>query len=157
MLRRAKVLLWDEAPMSHKHLLEALERTSRTIRGVDLPFGGLIVILMGDWKQIPPVVVKGNRAKVIRACMLKSSLWPLFKEVELVTNMRVQLARQQLGEESADELQRWSDYLLRVGNGSEPVIRDDLIQVTFTVVLPPPPPPLPLISTLAGDHRWPRL
>ena len=31
LLIRAKIIIWDEAPMGHRHLLEALDRTLRDI------------------------------------------------------------------------------------------------------------------------------
>ena len=48
LIRQAKVILWDEAPMQHRHVAEAVERTFRDIRKCDdRPFGGVVVIFAG--------------------------------------------------------------------------------------------------------------
>ena len=56
LIRRARVIVWDEAPMAHRHLLEALDRTLRDIMMDDQPFGGKVLVLGGDFRQILPVV-----------------------------------------------------------------------------------------------------
>lgn len=64
----SKLIIWDEAPMMHKHCFEAVDRTFRDIlrfqpngnRG--LPFGGKVVVLGGDFRQILPVIPKGDQA-----------------------------------------------------------------------------------------------
>lgn len=43
LLRAAKIIVWDEAPMAHKHALGVLDRLLRDIMGrPDLPFGGKV-------------------------------------------------------------------------------------------------------------------
>ena len=43
----AKMIIWDEAPMNHRHQLEALDRTLKDLTGVDSPFGGKTIVLSG--------------------------------------------------------------------------------------------------------------
>lgn len=47
--------------MMGKKVLQYLDRTLRDICGNDEPFGGKVLILGGDWKQLPPVVEHGTR------------------------------------------------------------------------------------------------
>ncbi len=48
LIRQAKIILWDEAPMQHRYVAEAVERTFRDIRKTDdRPFGGAVVIFAG--------------------------------------------------------------------------------------------------------------
>ena len=47
----AKVRVWDEAPMNHRFQMEALDRTLRDITGKDSPFGGIVTVLSGDFRQ----------------------------------------------------------------------------------------------------------
>ena len=54
LLRTADVIFWDEAPMAHRHCHEALERTLRDICGIDMPWGGKIVVMGGDFRQVRP-------------------------------------------------------------------------------------------------------
>ncbi|XP_019157523.1 PREDICTED: uncharacterized protein LOC109154108 [Ipomoea nil] len=67
LLIKTSLIIWDEAPMMHKHCFEALDRTMRDLlRFVDpnsemKTFGGKTVVLGGDFRQILPVVPKvGN-------------------------------------------------------------------------------------------------
>ena len=45
MIRMAKIIVWDEAPMNHRYQLEALDRTLKDLTCFDYPFGGKIVVL----------------------------------------------------------------------------------------------------------------
>lgn len=75
LLRLATVLIWDEATMTHRHAFEALDRSLKDITGVDLSFGGKIVILGGFFQQVLPVVPHSTKCETIGACILKSELW----------------------------------------------------------------------------------
>jgi len=63
----ARFIVWDEAPMAHKHVFEAVNRTLQHVMGAinpalkDMLFGGKVVIMGGDFKQILPVVPRGKR------------------------------------------------------------------------------------------------
>jgi hypothetical protein len=41
-LRRTRLIVWDEAGMSHKHAFEFLDRQLRDLCGVDSLFGGKV-------------------------------------------------------------------------------------------------------------------
>lgn len=53
--RKCKVLVIDEVSMLDAQLLDKLEEIGRLIRGNQRPFGGIQVILTGDFFQLPPV------------------------------------------------------------------------------------------------------
>ena len=90
LLKAARVLVWDEAPMSHRYLLEALDRTLRDImQAPDLVMGGKLLILAGDFRQILPVIRRGQREDVVDACMTRSRLWRDCVKHQLRTNMRI--------------------------------------------------------------------
>jgi PIF1-like helicase len=70
LIREADLIIWDEAPMQHHHIHEAVDRSFKDIRGCeDKPFGGLTVVFGGDFKQILPVIVKGLWPEIVRACI----------------------------------------------------------------------------------------
>ena len=54
--KRTRVVLWDEAVMANKFLLSGLDRVLRLVREEpDLPFGGLVVLIGGDfWYATAP-------------------------------------------------------------------------------------------------------
>ncbi|KAK4596817.1 hypothetical protein RGQ29_014730 [Quercus rubra] len=62
LIRRATIIIWDEAPM--------------------------VLILGGDFRQVLSVVPKGTKAKMIDACIVKSPLWKDVKVLHLKQNMR---------------------------------------------------------------------
>ncbi|XP_031116779.1 uncharacterized protein LOC116020446 [Ipomoea triloba] len=81
LLIQAKLIIWDEAPMMHKHCFEALDKTMRDLmrysdpHSVHKTFGGKTVLLGGDFRQILPVVPKGSRQDIVSAAINSSYLW----------------------------------------------------------------------------------
>jgi len=57
-IRNAPVLIIDEISMLGPEVLDAVDMVCRHVRGSPAPFGGLQVVLVGDFFQIPPVVRK---------------------------------------------------------------------------------------------------
>jgi len=51
----ARALIIDEVSMLHAHRLDMVERVCRRFKRSDKPFGGLQVILSGDFFQLPPI------------------------------------------------------------------------------------------------------
>ena len=60
LIHSTDLVIWDEAPMQHRHIHEAVDRTFQDIRHSDKQFGGLTIVFGGDFKQILPVIVKGS-------------------------------------------------------------------------------------------------
>lgn len=54
------VLVIDEVSMLHGHRLDMINRLAKALRGNQKPFGGLQVILVGDFFQLPPVTRGSN-------------------------------------------------------------------------------------------------
>jgi hypothetical protein len=116
LLRKAKLIVWDEAPAQHRHCAEAVDRTLRDImQRRDSPFGGKVVVFGGDFRQCPLVVSKGSRAAIVSAALSRSILWHEMRVLTLTENMRLR----------ANPLAKpYAEYLLRVGNGQESSIID---------------------------------
>ncbi|PIA65183.1 hypothetical protein AQUCO_00100580v1 [Aquilegia coerulea] len=89
LFRRAKLIVWDEVPMQHRFCVEAIDRTLRDIRGNGKPFGGITVVLGGDFKQTLPVIAKGTRQDIVGASLTRSHLWKNVQVLTLVKNMRL--------------------------------------------------------------------
>jgi ATP-dependent exoDNAse (exonuclease V) alpha subunit len=51
----ADILIIDEVSMLHDYRLDMIDQITREVRGDSAPFGGLQVILSGDFYQLPPV------------------------------------------------------------------------------------------------------
>ena len=112
-IRDTSLIIWDEAPMMDKKVFECVSRSLSDITGISKPFGGKVVVLGGDFRQILPVVPKGKQADILNATLNTSHLWSSIRVIQLTINMRVG--------NSDKEFQQW---LLRIGNGTEQVARD---------------------------------
>ena len=55
----------------------------------DLPFGSITVIFGGDFQQTLPIIPKGTKEQIIRACIQRSQLWRHNKVLHLIENMQV--------------------------------------------------------------------
>ena len=60
-IQKTDVLIIDEISMLHDYRLDMVEEVTRTVRGNDQPFGGIQVVLCGDFFQLPPVNRQDSR------------------------------------------------------------------------------------------------
>lgn len=58
--RAAKTLVIDEVSMLDGQLFDLLDTIARRVRGSGTPFGGLQLVLLGDFFQLPPVSKQGD-------------------------------------------------------------------------------------------------
>ncbi|XP_030478179.1 uncharacterized protein LOC115695240 [Cannabis sativa] len=122
LLIKTSLIIWDEAPMANKFYFETLDMTLRDIlitrfeSSSKKPFGGLIIVCGGDFRQILPVVPKGTRADIVGASLNSSYLWPFFKIYELNQNMR--LYNRSLSGSEAAKIATFDIWLLQIGDGS---------------------------------------
>ena len=117
---RAKLIIWDEAPIVHKHCLEAVDLSLRDLMRVynelsmEMPFGGKTVVLGGDFRQILPVVPKGSRQDIVNSTINSSYIWSSCKVLRLTNNMRLLSIKS--GEE-ASKLKDYSEWVASIGDG----------------------------------------
>ncbi len=68
LIQATRLIMWDEAPMAHKHVFEAVNRTLQHVMGAidpalkDMFFGSKVVVMGGDFRQILPMVPQGTRS-----------------------------------------------------------------------------------------------
>jgi ATP-dependent DNA helicase PIF1 len=60
-IKKAKLLIIDEISMVTANLLDGISAYLRLNRGIDKPFGGLTIVMVGDLFQLPPVVSEKTR------------------------------------------------------------------------------------------------
>ncbi len=70
---QARVLIIDEVSMLHAHRLDMVDKVCRKFKRNDKPFGGLQVILCGDFFQLPPVTKSGDISA--RDMVIHSNVW----------------------------------------------------------------------------------
>lgn len=136
LIQKTSLIIWDEAPMTHRRCFEALDRTLRDLLSENapsnglVPFGGKVVVLGGDFRQILPVVRKGSRASIIDASITNSPLWSHAVLLKLTVNMR--LLQCNLGEQQQQELEKFAQWVLALGDGKLPVSkRNDESEATW--------------------------
>ena len=91
--------------MQNRYCFEAVDRMLQDIRDCARPFGGIPVILGGDFAQILPVVPRGSRADIVAVSLRQSYLWSSLRLLSLRLNMRVRI-----GEDN----QRFADWIRRL-------------------------------------------
>jgi hypothetical protein len=102
VIKSAAVIIWDECSMVHQHVADTVERSLRDVMGVSQPFGGKVIVFMGDFKQLLPVVRHGRgQDYTIQRC----AWWAHVSVLSFTKNWRAAIAPQ------------FSSFLEDVGNG----------------------------------------
>jgi hypothetical protein len=108
LLKATSLIVCDEIPMLHCHILECLDCTLHDLLNFDADFGGITMLFGGYFRQTLPVVPHGSREQIVGATFCRSHIWPKLRIFHLKTNMW-------LGQDLAsDEFAKW---LLEIGAG----------------------------------------
>ena len=76
--------------MTNKYCFETLDKTMQDLKNnFDHPFGGMTVILGGDFRQILHVIPNGTKENIFDVTINNSYLWPYFRILTLTENMRL--------------------------------------------------------------------
>uniref|UniRef100_A0A8R1I5I4 ATP-dependent DNA helicase n=1 Tax=Caenorhabditis japonica TaxID=281687 RepID=A0A8R1I5I4_CAEJA len=129
-LKEVDVIIWDECSMISKTALETADFVLRDLTDSPFPFGGKLMVLGGDFRQILPVIRRGTKTDLINNCIKNSYLWNQFQKFSLLDNMRI-----------INGDANWMKFLLDVGDG---VANDYEDRVTL-------PEGLPVSEDLVGD------
>jgi hypothetical protein len=124
-IEETDVLLIDEVSMLSSDLLELLDVVAREIRKVDVTMGGMQIIAVGDFYQLPPIVTDrsglnyGEDMDNYRPFCFDSPIW---EELGLHHNT-VELSQVQR-QESGSKFELFLNDMVRVGNVPLNVLRD---------------------------------
>jgi hypothetical protein len=122
LIKVSTLIIWDVAPMTHRHCFEALDRTLRDIRCEEqpgntiIPFGGKLAILGGK-----PVMRKGSRSAIVNASITGSKLWQHVSVLKLRVNMR--LYDPSLDAAQRADIEQFAAWILSIGDGTIPAER----------------------------------
>ena len=106
LLRAATLIIWDEVVMAPKGNVEIVSRTMQAVKKNNKPFGGVVTVLGGDFKQILPVIKNQKKAAVVDSTLHKSVLlWPEAVKLSLTVVVRA-------------EQQMFAKFLATVGDAS---------------------------------------
>jgi len=90
-LREIDVFFLDEAPMLPKYGMENMDVLLRMLHAnPDVPFGGVIMIFGGDFRQCLPVQPRANVSELVDLSIKRSHLWEYFKIFTLRRNERLE-------------------------------------------------------------------
>ena len=88
-LKDFEVIIWNEAPMASSDVLITVDCLLRNMtRNEAVPFGGRVMVLGDDFRQVLPVVQKGTKQKIIDKCIKDHSLMRHCLFISLPVNMR---------------------------------------------------------------------
>ncbi len=79
------VFFWDEVSMVSCAIAETVDRSLRQLMGIDVLFGGKVMVFLGDFRQLPPVIRKGNGEQV---SLMGSAWFQRSKRISFTQNFR---------------------------------------------------------------------
>ena len=96
--------------MAPREALDCVDRLLRDLMSQDVPFGGKVVVLDGDFRHVLPVMPHGSRETIVGHSIQRHPLWASGEVCihRLAYNMR------------AREDEPWRQYLLQIGDGAVP-------------------------------------
>ena len=119
IIRQSKFIAIDEVSMMERELLDCLDTFLRRLMNKDEPFGGKLLVIIFDLRQLPPVVVHGNRATIAAKSIKRSRAWEHIQIRHLKKNMRIErLMKTSLDAHRTAQLQWFEQWLLDIGNGT---------------------------------------
>ena len=94
-----------------------------------------LIILIYNILQVLPVIPNAERPQIVAQCLNRSSIWRHIEVHHLHINMRVQQAANTV---DGAELREFAEYLLRIGNGSEPLVpgTEDRVLISPHMLMP---------------------
>ncbi|CAL1359594.1 unnamed protein product [Linum trigynum] len=146
LIKEVSLIVWDEAPMTHRFSFEAVDRTFCDIMDSPLsgegykPFGGKCILLGGDFRQTLPVVVEDGREESIDSSLTRSYLWKYFKVLPLRVNMRINTNPNNLL--TVYDRRDFASWVLAIGDGRinnstfSSSIYQDWIQIPDKFIIP---------------------
>ncbi|GBN70859.1 hypothetical protein AVEN_46065-1 [Araneus ventricosus] len=140
MLLKTKLIVWDEAPMTHVHAFLAVDRLLQDLTKCKEPFGGKVILLGGDFRQVLPVILRGSRTLTVASSLKKHALWLKFHKLYLTKNMRALESERDFGAWLLDIGEKKSGSTIQLPLQCYPSIQDPVHQlysdIDFSSVTP---------------------
>ncbi|XP_016452101.1 uncharacterized protein LOC107776705 [Nicotiana tabacum] len=110
--------------MAKKKMIETFDLLLKDLLNTNVLFGGKVVVFGGDFRQTLPVVRNEKREDFIHESLLYSDIWPQLEKLQLSENMR------------AKTDPAFCEYLMRIGNGKEPLTCENKIEIPNSFIVP---------------------
>ncbi|GKB85053.1 ATP-dependent DNA helicase PIF1-like protein [Tanacetum coccineum] len=120
LIKKCKLIIWDEAPMENKFCFEALDRSLRNILHknrydtCEQPFENMTMVFSGDFRQVLRVIPKGSWQDIVSASLKQSYLWDYCNVLKLTANMRLTVGARH---EDVTEIQEFAEWIFKVEDG----------------------------------------
>ena len=124
VIRKSKVIIWDESTMAPSTALKAIDKLLKEIMKSSKPFGGKTLLIGGDFCQTLPVIPHGTRAAIVEASIKFNENWKKFKVLKLKNNVR-------------SVHPEFSQWLVKLGNGTlnnNYGLPDDIIEIPQNMI-----------------------
>ncbi|GBN49697.1 hypothetical protein AVEN_266074-1 [Araneus ventricosus] len=140
MLLKTKLIVWDEAPMTHVYAFLAVDRLLQDLTKCKEPFWGKVILLGGDFRQVLPVILRGSRTLTVASSLKKHALWLKFRKLYLTKNMRALESERDFGAWLLDIGEKKSGSTIQLPLQCYPSIQDPIHQlysdIDFSSVTP---------------------
>ena len=126
LLKLATLIIWDEGPNAPLAAFDAVDRFFKELMGCDRAFGGKVMLIGGDFRQIPPVLRRIDSTAVRQYSLHAASFFTSSSTVKhtLKRNMRA----------AADN--KFAEFVLSVGDGTYTDIPDGVAAHLAAIRLP---------------------
>ena len=128
-LRNCDMIIWDEATIAPAAAYDCIDTYLRDLMKTDIPFGGKILLMGGDFRQCLPILPRGTIADILACTVKKSRIWKHAQQLKLHRNMRVN--------EAENDFKQW---LSNLGTGNLPSTvlnsHESLVAIPDPMVLP---------------------
>ncbi|KAG5020247.1 hypothetical protein JHK87_016102 [Glycine soja] len=111
----------DEVRSKFLHLFSHMTALDQSLRDIikgksssNKIFGGKVMVFGGDFRQILPVIPRGNRSDIVNATINSSYLWDYCQVLTLTKNMRLQSNIQAVDEQETATFAQW---IVDIGDG----------------------------------------
>ncbi|EGT52382.1 hypothetical protein CAEBREN_18254 [Caenorhabditis brenneri] len=89
-LRRIGCIIWDEVCMSDRRIIYSVDTLFKQLKNNTLSFGGVQIIMGGDWRQTLPIVDGVKGFGVTNFVIKNTELWKSIEKFKLTQNKRAQ-------------------------------------------------------------------
>ena len=133
LIKVTTLIILVEAPMLHRHCVEAMNRTFKKIRHSAQPFVGIAMLFAGDFRYCLRVVARGSPSQIVHATLTFAPFWNPTTQLKLSQNMR--LLTTDLTREARIAAEAWAQDLLDIGEGTKETNKVGRITVPEKCVL----------------------
>jgi ATP-dependent DNA helicase PIF1 len=119
--------------MINKFAFEAVDRTLRDLIDMNEPFGSIVFVMSGDFRQVLLVIPRGSHADIVSTSIKNSYLWEFVEVFRLSENMR---AGDAIAVHPDLRNRTFVNWLLCLGNNELETIDEDYIKCPDMMKLP---------------------